>query len=272
MKAIFDFLIKSGITYNVILFLLTAAALFASDTFMNFLIKHNNTIHLKFLSSCIKGFIVIIAVVSFLQQFTITKELSVELFKSTSLLVAVLGFAAQSVLADVIAGMVITFSKPYNIGERITLTSMNISGIIEDITLRHTVIKAFDNSRVLIPNSVINKAVLQNSNFDDSMIGTFLEVGIAYDSDIRKAIEVLREAVLAEPAVIDKSKGNSDKEISVLLSALGDSSLTLKTTIWTRSVNESFAAASNIRIRVIEDFKAAGINIPYPHITITQES
>lgn len=271
MRTVFLFIVTSGILYNALILLFTMGALYTTSKFMNFIIRRNNAIHLKFLSSCIKCFIIIIAVVLFGQQFSATKDLAVELFKSTGLLVAVLGFAAQSVLADVIAGMVISFSKPYDIGERVTLVGMNITGIVEDITLRHTVIKAFDNSRVLVPNSVINKEVLQNSNFDDSVIGTFLEVGISYDSDIDRAIEIIKEVVLAEPLVIDSSKGNSDKTIAVRLSAMADSSIILKTTVWTHTVDDSFAASSNIKIRIIEEFRKAGIQIPYPHVSVVQE-
>ena len=64
-------------------------------------------------------------------------------------------------IADIIAGIMISFSKPFNIGERITLKNNNIVGIVEDITLRHTVIKCFNGVRTIIPNSIINKELIQ---------------------------------------------------------------------------------------------------------------
>ena len=134
--------------------------------------------------------------------------------------------------------------------------------------MRHTVIRAYDGSRILVPNSVVNKQVLRNSNFDGNVVGTFLVVSVSYESDLERAIEIVKEAVLAEPAVVDKSKGNGEKEISVLLSAMNDSGCTVKTTIWTETVDESFRAASNIRLRIIRDFSGAGIEIPYPHVTV----
>ena len=83
-------------------------------------------------------------------------------------------------------------------------------------------------------------------------------------------MEIVREIVLQEPAVVDKSKGTSTKEISVLLSSLNDSGVTIKTTIWTKTVDESFKTASNIRRNIIKEFAKDGIEIPYPHVTITK--
>ena len=183
---------------------------------------------------------------------------------------AVIGFAAQAVLADVIAGMVLSFAKPFDVGERIVLENMGIAGIVENITMRHTVIRAYDGSRVLVPNSVVNKQVLRNSNFDGNVIGTFLEISVAYEADLERAIQVVKEAVLAEPAVVDKSKGNGEKEISVLLSSMNDSGCVIKTTIWTETVDESFRAASNIRLRIIREFTKERIEIPYPHVSIAR--
>ena len=170
----------------------------------------------------------------------------------------------------VIAGMVLSFAKPFDVGERIVLENMGIAGIVENITMRHTVIRAYDGSRVLVPNSVVNKQVLRNSNFDGNVIGTFLEISVAYEADLERAIQVVKEAVLAEPAVVDKSKGNGEKEISVLLSSMNDSGCVIKTTIWTETVDESFRAASNIRLRIIREFTKERIEIPYPHVSIAR--
>lgn len=230
--------------------------------------RRRKSLHFKFLLSCCKGGAVILAIVAFSAQFEITQEFAITILQSSSLMVAVLGFAAQAVLADVIAGMVLSVAKPFDIGERIVLADKNIAGVVENITMRHTVIRAHDGSRVLVPNNVINKAILRNSNFDDNLVGTFLEVEIAYEADIDRAIELVRNIVLSEPNVVDKSKGTSNKEISVLLSSLNDSGVTIKTTIWTKTVDESFRTASNIRRNIIKEFAKDGIEIPYPHVTV----
>lgn len=235
------------------------------------IIKRNNALYVRYLINAFKVIYFIICLSLIISMFTPTNQFGVELFKSTGLLVAVLGFAAQKVLEDVLAGMVISWSKPYNIGERITISSLNLTGMVEDITLRHTVVKCYDNSRAIVPNSVMNKEILTNSNYDDSLFGNFLEVSISYDSDIRKASELLRKVVLEEPCVIDESKEgeyHSDKKCAIQIKELGQSGIVLKTTVWTRNIDDNFLACSNIRLRIKETYDKEGITIPFNTVTV----
>lgn len=90
--------------------------------------QRRNSLHVRFAVSCAKGLIAIAAVAAFCMQFSMTREFALTLFQSASLMVAVIGFAAQAVLADVIAGMVLSFAKPFDTGERIVLEDMGIAG------------------------------------------------------------------------------------------------------------------------------------------------
>ena len=120
------------------------------------ILKRNEQIHIKFLRSMSKVLLTIIACIWLSSLFTTTKALSTTLLTSSSLLVAVVGFAAQQVLADVISGVMLSWSRPFNLGEKVVISSLGISGIVEDMTVRHTVIRTYCNSRMIIPNSVTN--------------------------------------------------------------------------------------------------------------------
>ena len=168
---------------SVIIVLIALSCWHLADLIGEILIQRKKSLHVRFFISCAKGILVVLTILVFGMQFSITRELTLTLFQSASLMVAVIGFAAQAVLADVIAGMVLSFAKPFDVGERIVLENMGIAGIVENITMRHTVIRAYDGSRVLVPNSVVNKQVLRNSNFDGNVIGTFLEISVAYEAD-----------------------------------------------------------------------------------------
>lgn len=227
-----------------------------------------NQIYLVYLGNVLKVVVCLMYVSLIGSQFSITSQLSVELFKSTGLLVAVVGFAAQEILKDMLAGMMISLSKPYNIGSRISIVNLDITGIVEDITVRHTVIKCFDNSRVVVPNSIINRDILKNTDYDDSLIGNYLEIGIGYSSNIREAIDIVKRVVLEHELVVDSSKGNCDKTCTVLVKELSEYSIILKTTIWTKNIDDNFKACSDIRITLKEEFDRVGIDIPYPCRTI----
>lgn len=67
-----------------------------------------------------------------------------------------------------------------------TIQSLGVTGIIEDISLRHTVIRNFENNRILIPNSKMNSEVVENTNFAEQIVSNFLDLSISYSADIEK--------------------------------------------------------------------------------------
>lgn len=266
MKSILDVILRP-----IIIVIITFVLLKVTRAIFDRTLKYKKDINIKYLRAVVSGLIVLLGVVTVGMQFNVTAELSKMVLKSTGLFVAVAGFAAQSVLADVISGFVLSLSKPFNIGERITLKSSGVSGIVEDITLRHTVIQCFDEVRVIIPNSIINKELIQNSNYD-SIAGNAIEFIVGYNSDIRKAIDIIKSEVINHPLVIDKSKDDIvDKEVCVTVARWEDSGIILKVTVWTSTVNDNFTACSDLRLSIKEKFDAEGIEIPYNYIHLVHD-
>lgn len=259
--------ILSKIISVVIVYLIT---IHICNKVFKVIIKKNNNIQLKFIRSITKAVISVIFVFAIGMLFEATREISKTLLQSSALFVAVAGFAAQQVLADVISGMMISWTKPFNIGERVTLKDKDITGIIEDITVRHTVIKTFHNSRLVIPNSVINKEILENSNFDSEYIGNYLEISVAYESNLDKAIEIIEDIIDKNDKTIDIREDKTvGKSVSVLIKELGESGITLKTTVWTKDINDNFTACSEIRASIKKEFDNNGIEIPYNKLDMT---
>src|SRR5690606_12042348 len=81
------------------------------------------------------------------------------------------------------AGIIALIFKPYRVGDAIEISNGRI-GTVEEITLRHTVIKDLKNERIIVPNTVISDDIIINSSITDSKIQCRVEVGISYDSDI----------------------------------------------------------------------------------------
>ena len=75
----------------------------------------------------------------------------------------------------------------------------NITGRVEEITLRHTAIRTYENKRLIIPNSVMNSSIIENADYQDSRVCTFLEIGVTYESDIARAKELLADVVARQP-------------------------------------------------------------------------
>lgn len=228
--------------------------------------KKQNGLHIQFSKQLLRTLLVILTIVLIGAQFITTSEIMTMLVAGSGLFIAIAGFAAQQTLADVIAGFMISLSKPYNTNERITLVNSNITGVVEGITMRHTIIRLFDNNRLIIPNSVMNKEVIKNSNYEDSKIGNFLDIEISYESDIETAITIIKEVLAADELVVDK------ENISVMIREFVPNGIALKTTVWTKDVNHNFLACSNIRKEILKRFKEAGIIISYPRVIVINEN
>lgn len=235
---------------------------FVVDLIFKRIEKRQKDIHIQFSRRIARAAIVILGLSSVAAQYTTTQELTKFLVAGSGLFVAIAGFAAQQTLADVIAGFMLSWSKPYNLNERVTLVNSNITGIVEDITTRHTVIKLFDNNRLVIPNSVMNKEIIKNSNFEDSKIGNFVEIEISYESDVDRAMELMKEVLCDEELFVDKENA------AVLIKDFSPNGVVLKTTVWTASVNDNFQACSNVRRQILKRFHENGVVITYPHVIV----
>lgn len=236
--------------------------------------KMQDELHIKFIKRIIKGIIIIVGIFYICNQIEFLKTYVLSIVASSSLLVVVLGFAAQEALANIINGTFLTIFKPFNIGDRVKLVNLNIVGIVEDISLRHTIIRTFENVRILIPNSTINKEIVENTNYTDENICNFLDIRISYDSDIDKARNIIRDLVrnhryfVDYRTEVDKEKGMDD--VRVLVRNLANSGIDLRCYIWTKTIGENFEMCSELRRDIVKAFKDNKIEIPYPHIKVVK--
>jgi small-conductance mechanosensitive channel len=169
-----------------------------------------------------------------------------------------IGFAMQEVLRNFVSGVFIFTERPFRIGDWIEWD--DYSGVVEDISLRVTRVRTFDNELLTVPNSDLTDGVVKNPVAKERLRLTFT-FGIGYDDDVDAATEIIVEEALAHPEVLD------DPEPSVRLVELGDSDVALQARIWI----EDPSRADFVRIRgeyvqsVKNRFDEAGIDIPYPH-------
>ena len=234
----------------------------------HFLTRKSEKIHINFIGSIIKAIWLIFAVITITGMFETTKNLSTTLLTSSSLLVAVAGFAAQEVLADIISGLMLSWQKPFDIGEKINITDLGISGIIESMTIRHVVIRTYHNSRLLVPNSIINKAVIENSNYSHNFVGSYLEIPIDYHSDINKAITIMENTIEKNPLVIKLPE--DEKKATVLIKDFSENGIILKCTIRTKDLDDNFTACSDLRKDIKNEFDKENIKIYYQRIKVIQ--
>lgn len=185
----------------------------------------------------------------------------------------VVGFAAQDTLGNVAGGVMILFFKPFIIGDFVRYVDSNVSGVIEEITLRHTAIRTPENKRIIIPNGTINSAVIENANYADKRICELFNVGITYESDMEKAIQLLRDEVMRQPLHLDvrtPEEKLTQPEVKVEVVELADSAVILRAWLWAADQTDATALKFALNRSVKNRFDAENIEFAYPHITITK--
>ena len=190
----------------------------------------------------------------------------------TAIISAVLAFAAQDVIKDVLAGMMISIYKPFEIGNRIELENGKC-GVVKDITMRHVVLATEETQRMVIPNSRINTMILKNNSFHSVNRSAQFRFHIAYGSDVEKAMQVIRQAVIDSPYSIPGRLTTRGKEYGdVYFMAFEESSLTLLTTAYYHSNIPSEVLISDVNLRVNRALAENGIEIPFPYINIVHKN
>lgn len=226
----------------------------------------SNGIHIKYFNSLIKILLVIVEIYYLLNLFDATRSISTTILGGGAVVLAVVSFGAQQAMGNVISGLSISASKPYELNDKIKVVSggsVLAEGMVKDITIRHTVVETFDGQTCIIPNSIMDTSVIINTTYTDN-VGNFLAIEISYESDVDKAMDILKRLVVGHDLTLN------DDSTSVSLSQLNDNGLLLKTTVWTKTLGDNFKACSDIRIQVLKAYKEAGITIPYNTIIIKQ--
>ena len=223
-----------------------------------------------FLKRSIALLILIIGIAFIIIQIPSFKHVATTVIASAGVIVAVIGFASQQVLANVISGIMIISTKPYRVNDRVEVKG--ISGKVEDISLRHTVIKNYQNKRVIVPNSIMNSEVIINANFIDDICCEWVEMSISYDASIDKAKELIKEEIVSHPLFIDhrneKQKADGDEIAPIRVMSVGDFSITLRAWTWASDPGNAFILGCDLRQNIKTRFDQEGIEIPYPYSNV----
>lgn len=202
------------------------------------------------------------------------KTIATSLLAGASILALGVTFASQQALSNIVSGIFIVIFKPFRVNDRLIIKD-TMSGIVEDITLRHTVIRNFENRRIIIPNSVISNEAITNSDLKDEKICRFLEMGISYDSDIDTAKKIMFEEVRNHPDYFDVRSEvdieNNIPEVTVRVLSMGDSSVNLRAWVWAENSPKSFVMQCDLIESVKKRFDKEGVEIPFPHRTIVEK-
>ena len=161
------------------------------------------------------------------------------------------GMALSGQLQNLAGGVIIVITKPFGIGDFIQ--AQNVEG---------TVITTIENKVIFIPNGALSSGVIINPTAQDTrrLQWTF---GIDYDSDVDKALVILRQLLEADDRVL------KTEDIYIGVSALNDSSVDVLVRAWV-NISDVLAVTHGFNLTVFHAFNEAGISFPFPQVTVSQ--
>ncbi len=167
-----------------------------------------------------------------------------------------IGFGLQEIVANFISGLIILIERPVRVGDMISVGEN--SGTVTRIQIRATTLRTWDRQELLVPNKELIASRVLNWSLTDEVIRLFLTVGIAYGSDVEKALRLIEETavehgeVLADPAPV------------VTFESFGDNTLDLGLRCFVPDLDNRLQIKTDLLRTINRKFEEAGIVIAFP--------
>jgi small-conductance mechanosensitive channel len=169
----------------------------------------------------------------------------------------VVGLAAQSTLANIFAGMIVSTAQPFRIGDALLFS--NEWAWVEDIRLSFTILKTWDNRRLVVPNQLFLGQTLVNYDLNDSSKLVVVFIQVPYDTDLDRAIELMKKAAREHPDFLPA--GNLPV---VHVMEYNESGISLRLLGNAKDQPTAFQMSKDLLYTIRREFMAAGIQISYP--------
>jgi small-conductance mechanosensitive channel len=221
----------------------------------------------NFFKNAVDFIFYLIALIVIFRSIPSLRAYGTTLLTGAGVLAAIVGFASQSAFSNIISGIFLVIFRPFSVGDRIRVGQL-YTGDVEDITLRHTVIKDFENRRVVIPNSVISNDTIVNSTIVDEKMTMFVEFTISFDSNLIQAMKIMREVSEAHPHCIDnrtpEEMDKGDTVVMVRTINVLDLGIQLRAWVWALNPTAGFEMKCDLIQQIKERFDQEGIQVAFP--------
>ena len=173
----------------------------------------------------------------------------------------VVGFAAKSTLANLISGLSLAVYRPFRIGDKVSID--NEYSTVEDITLRHTIVRTWQHKRLIIPNAKLDEMTVTNYSIIDPRMRCTVEFGVSYDTDID-----LAKRLILEEANNCPHRDKEAEEPVVRVISHGEFSIGLRAYLWVLEVDDFWMARFWLLEQIKKRFDREGVEIPFPYRTL----
>lgn len=167
-----------------------------------------------------------------------------------------IGFGLQEIVANFISGLILLFERPIRVGDVVTVGETD--GVVTRIRIRSTTIRNWDQQELVVPNKEFVTGRLLNWTLSDPVTRIVIPVGIAYGSDVARALELIDKAAREHEMVLD------EPQPLVTFESFGDNALTMMLRCFVGSMEDRIKTASELNQAINRKFEDAGIVIAFP--------
>ncbi len=182
------------------------------------------------------------------------------LFAAGALAAVAVGFALQQVLQNFVSGVLLLTERSITPSDILEVDGRMVQ--VVDMRIRSTVARTRDEEELIIPNSTLVQSSVKNFTLRDSLLRLRTQVGVAYESDVDRVFEVLREAA----SLIDERE--HEIEPAVLFVEFGNSALIFDVSIWVSDPWGTQTTRSRLNHRIWRALKDAGITVAFPQMDV----
>lgn len=210
--------------------------------------------------SRVTGFAVTILAIVFAATIAFPSVKPVDILAGLGILSVAIGFAFKDILENLLAGILLVYRQPFQIGDQVEVGGER--GRVADITIRETHIDTFAGRRIIIPNASVYTGTIEVQTFHDA-VRTAVAVGVSYDADLDEARTVIVDAMKNTDGVA------ADPEPQALLTDFGSSSMNFEARFWTEPQQATIRRVQDGAITAVKkSLDDAGIDIPYDIVVL----
>jgi small conductance mechanosensitive channel len=268
---------ESTAAFFIIIFFTILANWLSRRTFNRLMRKSSDSdvlTNFKFVGNALSTVIYSIGIIFIIREFPPLRTFAGSLLAGAGILAAIVGFASQQAFSNIVSGIFIVMSKPFRVNDRLKIKEI-YSGVVEDITLRHTVIRDFENRRIIVPNAVIANEILVNADYNDHPVCKFVEINIGFKADIDKAKSIIFDEIAKHPLYLDRRTEKEKEEgkplVTVKVVRMTDWALVLRGDAWALNPASAFDLYCDLIENIKKRFDTEGVDIPYPHYVIERK-
>ncbi len=230
------------------------------------LVIHNDPTNYIFLKHMLTATFILLGIAAAIFAVPKLRIFSTSILAGAGILALVVGLAAQASFSNIMSGVFLVIFRPFSVNDRLQIDQ--VSGIVEDITLRHTVIRSFENKRIVIPNSMISEKMLINSDLVDERQCQHIEILLPFGSDLDQIIPLIQAAAEEHPLTQDqRSQEEIEQEtpiVRVKVVRWTELGIVVRAWVWADDSGQAFTITCDVLQVLHKKFLDLGIEFPRP--------